>query len=107
VTIRDDFAYVGDLVDFMPRGGPRIRANDGAQNAIGERAKQQRLRLSLTQGQVIARLADATDGRWNPTDQEIYRIESKTRSVIDLEVLALAEVLGCSVGWLLTGTDPR
>ena len=89
----------------MPRGGPRIRAVDGAQNAIGERTKQRRLSLKLTQGQVIARLAEVTDGRWNPTDQEIYRIESKTRAVIDLEVLALAEVLEVTASWLMNGFE--
>lgn len=89
----------------MPRGGKRIRAEDGAQNGVGERAKQRRLELGLTQGQVIARLAYVTDGRWNPSDQEIYRIEARTRTVLDLEAVALARVLECDVGWLLTGEE--
>lgn len=54
---------------------------------------------------MIARLAYATDGRWNPSDQEIYRIESRTRTVLDLEAVALSQVLECGVGWLLTGKD--
>ena len=89
----------------MPRGGKRIRAEDGAQNGVGEQVKRRRLELRLTQGQVIARLAYATSGRWNPSDQEIYRIESRTRTVLDLEATALAEVLECSVAWLLMGDE--
>lgn len=87
----------------MPQGGPRLRADDNRQNIVGERVGHRRRALRLTKALLTARLAAATGGGWNPTMKEVHRIEAGTRSVLDVEALALASALGCSVGWLMTG----
>ena len=91
----------------MPRGSPRLRAPDGKMNLIAERTKSRRLELGLTQAQLIARLEDVTEGRWNPTPQEVLRIEGGTRTCIDLEVDALATALTVATQWLLYGEAGR
>lgn len=87
----------------MPRGSPRLRSSDGKMNLVAERAKARRLEIGLTQAQLIAHLEDVTEGRWNPTPQEVLRIEAGTRTCLDLEVDALAKVLKVKAEWLLYG----
>lgn len=72
-------------------------------NLVAERTKARRLAIGLTQGQLSAQLEEATDGGWNPTTQEVLRIEAGTRTCIDLEVDALARVLKVTAEWLLYG----
>lgn len=91
----------------MPQGGPRLRAEDNKQNTIGERVGQRRHEMELTQAILAVSSAFATDGRWNPTMKEVHRIEAGTRTVLDVELLALAEALECSTEWLLTGSMTR
>ncbi len=93
----------------MPRGSPRLRTDDGKKNQLGDRVKQRRGELRLTQDALTARLAYVTYGAWNPSLQEVLHIENGTRTVTDLEILALAQALDCSPGWLLAGntTEPR
>ncbi len=87
----------------MPRGAPKLRAEDGRKNQVGERVRQRRLELELTQDALNGRLAHLTNGRWNPSMQEILHIENGTRIVSDVEVVALARALECEACWLLTG----
>ena len=87
----------------MPRGAPKLRAEDGKKNQIGVRVRQRRAELKITQDALSGRLALATDGNWNPTFQEVLHIENGARIVSDVEVLALARALACSACWLLTG----
>lgn len=89
----------------MPRGSPRMRTQDNKLNQIGERLKEGRSRLNITQDALCARISQATDGQWIPDRREIYRIEDGRRIVSDLELLVIADVLGCSPSWLLIG-DP-
>lgn len=89
----------------MPRGSPRIRTEKGQVNAVGERVRQRRRELKLGQDALCGRLAEASEGRWVPDRREIYKMESGTRSVRDLEVLALARALLVSPCWLLTGEE--
>lgn len=92
----------------MPQGGPRLRADDNKQNTVGERVAQRQRKLRLTQELLTARIAYVTEGGWNPTMKEVYRIEAGTRTVLDVELLALADALDCSACWLLTGQwEPR
>jgi transcriptional regulator with XRE-family HTH domain len=87
----------------MPQGGPRLRAKDGRLNRVGGRVRVRRKDLGMQQRELLGRLADVTDGGWNPTPQEVLRIENGTRIVTDTEVVALAEALGCDPCWLLVG----
>lgn len=96
----------------MPKAAPRLRPDDhdpndhrkkDYANLIGPRVKERRETLGLTQNQLTARIALETNGRWNPTDQEVTQIERRRRMVIDTEIVVLAACLGVSVGWLMTG----
>lgn len=89
--------------DSMPQGGPRLRAEDGKLNQVGGRVRSRRTELKMQQRSLLGRLADVTDGGWNPTPQEVLRIENGTRTVTDTEVVALAQALVCEPGWLLVG----
>lgn len=87
----------------MPQGGPRLRAEDGKLNRVGGRVRRRRKEMKMQQRSLLGRLADVTDGGWNPTPQEVLRIENGTRTVTDTEVVALAQALECEPGWLLVG----
>ena len=90
----------------MARGAPRLRTADGKVNQLASRVRERRTHLKLTQDALCARLALATAGGWNPDRMEIYRIESGTRIVSDLEIIALAEALECQPMWLFLGDKP-
>jgi len=74
-------------------------------NQIAQRVAERRHTLQLQQDELCARLAQVTNGAWNPAWQDISRIEHGTRLVTDLELLALAQALECSPCWLLTGQE--
>ena len=57
----------------------------------------------MTQDQLCGRVADVTCGKWVPTRKDIYRIESGTRLVSDLELIAIAASLKREAAWLLFG----
>ena len=90
----------------MPRGYPRLRTSNQKKNQIGQRVRDRRDQLTLTQDTLCARLAQTTNGLWIPDRREIYRIEDGRRIVSDLEILALAEALECYPCWLLVGDSP-
>ena len=87
----------------MPQGGPRLRAKDGKLNRVGGRVRRRRKEMKMQQHSLLGRLADVTDGGWNPTPQEVLRIENGTRTCTDVEVIALALALECDACWLLMG----
>lgn len=87
----------------MPQGGPRLRAEDGQLNRVGGRVRLRRKELKMQQRSLLGRLAFVTGGGWNPTPQEVLRIENGTRTVTDTEVVALAQALDCDPCWLLVG----
>jgi len=87
----------------MPRGAPRLRTSEQKKNQIGQRVRECRARLEITQDALCARLAEVTSGGWIPDRRDIFRIEDGQRIVSDLEILALAEALDCSPCWLLVG----
>lgn len=84
-----------------------MRAGDGsecgAKNVVGERVRAARETLGWSQAHLTARLAFVTAGAWNPAVQEVTHLETGRRTVLDVEVLALAQALKCSAAWLLTG----
>jgi transcriptional regulator with XRE-family HTH domain len=86
----------------MPLGGARLR-QEGRSNVSGLRVRERRRSLKLNQDMLCGRIATVTEGEWNPDRLEVLRIEQGTRTVTDLELLALAKALGCSSYWLLTG----
>lgn len=89
----------------MPRGCPRLRTQDNKKNQIGQRVRDRRDQMNVTQDALCARIAQVTNGQWIPDRREIYRIEDGRRIVSDLEILALAQVLECSASWLLIGDN--
>lgn len=74
-----------------------IRYN-GRRNISGNRVREARLKLRLSQQQLAAR----TQTEGVPLEQDaVSRIESGTRLVQDFELKALARALRVSVDWLL------
>ncbi len=75
-----------------------------AGNISGERIREQRLRLRLSQSTLAARVQ--TEGVILEQGM-ISRIESGDRIVTDYELRALAKVLGVPVDYLIENTDRR
>jgi transcriptional regulator with XRE-family HTH domain len=86
----------------MPRAD-RLKAADGKFNIVGQRVKERRKALKLTQDQLQGRLSLVTEGRWAVSGQEVLNIERGLRTVLDVELMALAKALDCSPLWLLSG----
>ena len=87
----------------IPR--PRLGADSGIRNEIGDRVKARRMALGLTQTQLSESLAEITHGKWDPSIQQVLYIESQRRAVTDLEIRVLARVLKCGASWLLEGDE--
>lgn len=73
---------------------------EGKRNISGERVRARRLSMRLSQAALAAKVQ--TEGVILEQDA-ISRIELGSRMVQDYELWALAEVLGVSSDWLLTG----
>lgn len=71
---------------------------DGKKNVCGDRVREARCRLRLTQGELAIQLQLA--GIIIERDS-ISRIEIGTRFVADYELRELARILKVSVNWLL------
>ena len=91
----------------MARGAPRLRTADGKVNQVAGRVRARRKALKLTQDALCARLALETQGAWNADRMEIYRIETGTRIVSDLEMLALARRPGMQADVVVPGRGGR
>lgn len=74
--------------------------NNKPKNLIGDKVRQARHRNKpkITQTDLIARLAVRGIELEKTT---ISKIETKTRPVTDIELVAIADALGVSVLWLL------
>ena len=70
----------------------------GRKNLCGDRVREARARLNITQADLAARLQVA--GVIMERDS-VSRIEIGTRFVTDYELAVLSDVLGVSVEWLL------
>ena len=83
---------------------PNVRGDGhGALNQIGERLENQLRAKKLRHAELIARIEDVTGGRWRPTRQDVYKISNGTRSISEVELLALSEAIGCDPVWLFVG----
>lgn len=71
---------------------------NGRKNCCGERVRQARQRLRLSQTDLAARLQ--IEGVIIERDS-VSRMEKGTRFVADYEIVTLAKVLHVSAGWLL------
>jgi transcriptional regulator with XRE-family HTH domain len=89
----------------MPSNRARLTSQEGGQNGVGDRVRERRLDLGLTQSALAGRLAHLTEGQWNPSETEIAKIENSTRRVIDLELRVLVAALECSVAYLWGDED--
>ena len=76
----------------------KIYDYNGRKNLCGNRVKETRARLNITQADLAARLQVA--GVIMERDS-VSRIEIGTRFVTDYELSVLSDVLGVSVEWLL------
>lgn len=76
----------------------KIYDYNGRKNLCGNRVKEARARLNITQADLAARLqvAGVTMER-----DSVSRIEIGTRFVTDYELSVLSDMLGVSVEWLL------
>ena len=76
----------------------KIYDYNGRKNLCGNRVKEARARLNITQADLAARLqvAGVTMER-----DSVSRIEIGMRFVTDYELSVLSDVLGVSVEWLL------
>lgn len=76
----------------------KIYDYNGRKNLCGNRVKEARARLNITQADLAARLqvAGVTMER-----DSVSRIEIGTRFVTDYGLSVLSDVLGVSVEWLL------
>jgi transcriptional regulator with XRE-family HTH domain len=73
-------------------------------NAVGPRVRQARVASGLTQSALAARL----EVRGIRIDRAgVAKIEGRFRQVSDTELLALADALGVSPGWLLEADTPK
>ncbi len=80
----------------------KIYDYNGKKNLCGDRVRQARQKIRLSQSDLAARLQIA--GVIIERDS-ISRIEAGTRFVADYELKALAQVLGIDVMWLLSEDD--
>lgn len=78
----------------------KIYGINGKMNIVGERVKQKRNELDISQTDLAARLQVLNV---IVEQKAISRIELGDRLVADYELLALAESLETTVMWLLTG----
>ena len=76
----------------------KIYDDKGRKNLCGDRVREARARLNITQADLAARLQVA--GVIMERDS-VSRIEIGTRFVTDYELSVLSDVLGVSVEWLL------
>ena len=72
---------------------------NGRKNCCGERVREARQKLRLSQTDLAARLQ--VEGVIIERDS-VSRLESGTRFVADYELATLAKVLGVEVAWLLS-----
>lgn len=76
----------------------KIYDYDGQKNVAGERIRERRLKLRLSQAALAAKAQ--VEGVTLEQDS-VSRIESGTRILTDYELMILARVLGVTADWLL------
>lgn len=77
----------------------RLRKQElGDRNIVGSRVEKKRKDIGMKQKELLAQL-QVRGVDLNPSG--LSKLEGQIRSVSDYEVVALASVLGVSVGWLL------
>lgn len=80
---------------------PRPRSADGHMNLSGPAIRERRLAQGLTRAEFIVRVANATEGRWSPSEADLVNVERQTRTVTDVELAAFAAALGVSFADLI------
>ena len=93
------------LRKLMSTRASRLLTEAGLKNQIGNRCRDRRMEIKLTQDGLCGRLAAVTQGGWIADRQEIGRIENGSRYVTTLELEALAQALDVTVEWIMAGDD--
>lgn len=88
------------ILDINTKSGEKMKIYDfnGKKNICGERVKEARKRLNITQNELSARLQ--TEGV-NIERDSVSRIEIGTRFVADYELAVLSKVLKVDAAYLL------
>jgi hypothetical protein len=81
----------------------RVRAEDGSMNLVGPMVKERRLTLKRNRSEFIKDLSNTTLGRWSPSVADLLNIERQTRTVTDIELIAIAKALKVPVEALFEG----
>ena len=77
----------------------RLRNQElGSRNIIGERVSKKRKEIGMKQKDLLTQL-QIRGIELNPSG--LSKLEGQIRSVNDYEIVAISEVLGVSVNWLL------
>ena len=76
----------------------------GTKNLIGARVETARKNQNMKQKELLAQL-QVRGVDLNASG--LSKLEGQIRYVTDMELLALADILGVSVMWLLTGLDSK
>jgi transcriptional regulator with XRE-family HTH domain len=83
----------------------RLRSQPlGNKNLIGARVESARKSLGMKQKELLAQL-QVRGVDLNASG--LSKLEGQIRFVTDFELLALSDILGVSVNWLLTGEETR
>lgn len=81
----------------------RLRAQPlGSRNLIGARVEETRKAQGIKQKELLAQL-QVRGVDLNASG--LSKLEGQLRAVTDFELLALSEILGVSLKWLLTGKE--
>lgn len=77
----------------------KINKFDGKMNIVGQRVKEARLKLGISQADLAAKLQT---NNVNIEQKAISRIENGSRLVTDFELLELSIILNVTIEWLFT-----
>lgn len=70
-------------------------------NLVGMTVKARRVALGRSRAEFITDLSNATSGRWAPSEADLLNIERRTRTVTDVELVALADALKTTAAALI------
>jgi hypothetical protein len=70
-------------------------------NLCGVQVRERRIAMGLTRAEFIVLLANATEGRWSPSEADLVNVERGTRTVTDVELAAFGYALDVGAAELM------